>query len=614
MNSTRMKKIYYNAEIINQTTQSINASYQAGLLTAIVQNPLQYNINVNRFRLPLNGVPLSRQNIPFEKWAVALGYFDNNNNSIATQIVQQINPSTQNINLDSFLFLNEFENGRNIASENNFINNFSGNFVSANGLKDYDTVDNGTIYVLDQVANKITMFDMLSQNIIQTINLTQTDVKCFTVNHKTGDFYIGHDAGITKFVRSGNSWTQSSIVFQTTSILSPTTDFLALFGNYLIGNVYFSFLGENTYGHVLWETDSGALYSLQPTSTTQYTHKVISDQENNIFISSSDNYQNINLYAIISGSLSLINTFTIDTVSYNMIGFDSKTNLAIAESDKIYVFPLTNDIWNVNNSLYSFSDPLFESQQTSLYMFPSQLAIPKVIDNPNFSITSYQQYLDQINNAFTTAMTILKTINPSIPSTVPAPQIIYNPINKLFSIICDGVFLDNTKYKIYLNTNLWNMFLFPSYIDANAPTDNYGSMIPISVKNNVFNATYSSSSTTPEYISVYQESSTKFKFYDLVRILVVTRKIPVNGDIEGINSELNLITDVVPDVDSLTPDDILIYQPSILRNYNLDSNTPLKDIDLQFYYGSRDGSTHPVKLLPNEYASIKLEFEQIIAD
>ena len=62
MLSQRMKKIYYNCEIINQSSSPVDAKYEVGLLKPLLENPLKYNINVNRFRLPLNGVPLSRKN------------------------------------------------------------------------------------------------------------------------------------------------------------------------------------------------------------------------------------------------------------------------------------------------------------------------------------------------------------------------------------------------------------------------------------------------------------------------------------------------------------------------------------------------------------------------
>ena len=90
----RMKKIYYNCEITNPTTSSIEAKYSAGLLKPIIDNPLKYNINVNRFRLPLNGVPLSRNNIPFQQWQASLGYFDPNSNQwqYSTNYVPQYNP------------------------------------------------------------------------------------------------------------------------------------------------------------------------------------------------------------------------------------------------------------------------------------------------------------------------------------------------------------------------------------------------------------------------------------------------------------------------------------------------------------------------------------------
>ena len=191
-----------------------------------------------------------------------------------------------------------------------------------------------------------------------------------------------------------------------------------------------------------------------------------------------------------------------------------------------------------------------------------------------------------------------------------APRVIFNPETKLFSIVCEGYYLEQVpgelKYQVGMNPALWNMFLFPGNL---SPGGSFRFML---IENDLYNMTYTSGGTTPAYVSANQEATTIFKFYDLVRILVVTSKIPVNGDVEGTNTSVNLITDIVPDTTTLTPDSIIVYQPTVLRNYNLESNVPLRYLDIAFYYGSKDGTVHKVKLLPNEYCSIKLEFEQVI--
>lgn len=618
MNSTRMKKIYYNAEIINNTTQSINASYQVGLLTAIIKEPLKYNINVNRFRLPLNSVPLSRKNIPFKQWAVGIGYDANQDDLFfnVTTPVEQINPSIQQ--LPAYLFMNNSANSLNISIENNFTNEYSSTFTTAQGLKDYDLVQgtNGTVYVLNTTNNKISMYDMITGNMYDNIALPFSNINCFVVNHETGDFYFNHSAGITKYARNNNQWTQSTLSFSLTSLISNVSPFLFLLNGLLVGFCNANDQGSQYYSYIIWSLTNGNILGIIPVSTNLHQYKVLSDGSNYFYISSSvTNHQILTKNIFISGAFSYelqtSITFNLQNLPYNICGFDPTGNLMIAQNDNISAYQDTVNEWNETNALYTFVDPFASVIQSTQHIVPTKATIPNDIDNPNYVIMSYQEYLDQINDAFTTVM---QSLSASFPTdTLPsAPQIIYNPTNKLFSLICDGAFLEKTKYRIYLNNNIWSLFLFPTYSNANAPSDNYGLMKTISVKNNIYNATFSSSTTIPEYISIYQESSTRFKFYDLVRIIVTTTKIPVDGDIEGQNSELNAITDVIPDIDNLTPDDILIYQPTILRNYNLDSNVPLKDLDVHFFYGCKDGTTHRVKLLPSEYASIKLEFEQVI--
>lgn len=234
---------------------------------------------------------------------------------------------------------------------------------------------------------------------------------------------------------------------------------------------------------------------------------------------------------------------------------------------------------------------------TNLYSYV--VTSPVAVEGGKYTLTTYQDYLNQINLAFQNVYNEIKTQFPQF-APQQGPQIVYNSQSKLFYVSYDWNYTQTTTYRMLLNQPLWEMFGFPTQILAGVPSDTNGSFRTILITSMNYSST------------VYQESSTIYKFYDLVRILVTTSKIPVLGDIEGINSTVNLITDVVPDTTTLSPNDVLIYQPSILRNYNLDSNVPLQHIDLQFYYGTRDGSIYKVMLNPNEYASVKIEFNQVV--
>jgi len=222
------------------------------------------------------------------------------------------------------------------------------------------------------------------------------------------------------------------------------------------------------------------------------------------------------------------------------------------------------------------------------------------INSPKYSIWSYQAFLDKINGAYSTAFTNLKTKFPAYAPTV-APRIVFNSQTKLFSILCQLSYLQDTQNPILMNTMLYNHFNFPTINVATQPTD----FKTMNAHDDGFN-------TTATMLSIYQEGPSYFTFNDLIRILVSTSKIAIAGDIEGINSTVNLITDVLVDTSSTDYSDVLIYQPTVLRNYNVDTDIPIKKIQIQFYYGSRDGTIHPVTLNPTDYASCKIEFEQVV--
>jgi hypothetical protein len=122
-----------------------------------------------------------------------------------------------------------------------------------------------------------------------------------------------------------------------------------------------------------------------------------------------------------------------------------------------------------------------------------------------------------------------------------------------------------------------------------------------------FNQIQINPSSIPE-LTIYQESSTTHAFFDIARILVQTSKLPVDGDIESENTSIQLLTDVVPDVDTLNPGSALIFAPLFLRWYNLYQNAPLTNIDIFISYSTKDGTIYPLPVNPGEWWSTKLEF------
>ena len=66
-NTERTERIYFNVEITNQSNVNVQAKADIVLQKPLFREPQRYDLCINRFRLPLNGIPLTRDNIPFQQ-------------------------------------------------------------------------------------------------------------------------------------------------------------------------------------------------------------------------------------------------------------------------------------------------------------------------------------------------------------------------------------------------------------------------------------------------------------------------------------------------------------------------------------------------------------------
>ena len=210
----------------------------------------------------------------------------------------------------------------------------------------------------------------------------------------------------------------------------------------------------------------------------------------------------------------------------------------------------------------------------------------------DYSLWSYQDYLNKINEAFTNSFDNMKARYQITPTT--APKLIFNPSTRLFALQIDSSYND-TDFKIDMNMNLYNMFLFPSSPDQGLTGFNTLAIID-------------NTGQGGDTINVYQETPSLSKFYDLVKINIQTYRMPVSGDNTGLNSSAKIITDVAPDTDTLAPSGLLLFSPTILRWYNLNTNCPLNSVDVYFSYTTKSDKTYIIDIAPNEYASCKILF------
>jgi len=587
-NNERTERIYFNVEITNQSNVNIQAKADIVLQKPLFRVPQMYDLCINRFRLPLNGIPLTRDNIPFQQWQVSLGYYANNQWNYQNTFVPQYNPAYKTIYTPTAYALSHGSNG---AGEYLSVNpdlttsqvynsqNFSD--FNSNILPTFDLYNNsGTYYYVSQDQSNVYCVYMKTGE-TYTINVPSQNV--FTsiyADVNTNELYLsvynqtGNTTASGVYARTNDStWTQTGYYLASTSpITSVSTTSDNVFLNCGSDKVMYKYQKGNAY--------STSSFTFQYPGSQHITYNNLIYHFETFIYGPLEN----NLISVFDTSFNDIQNFQINNgASY--IGLDNMNNILLSFNGGTQ-----NQAIDGNGNLqYEFT-----SAQNFTFVFygvPNSTQVP--IDSGEYSIWSYQDYLTQINTAFKTCYANMLTAFPSYEPT-NIPQIYFEPTTRLFYMTSDALYSDPTTYLIDLNQILYNMFLFPSLPDNNQ----------IGYKSILVNPTSQTGSTN----KIYQESSSLAKFYDLVRILVQTVRLPVNGDNEGSNQSQLVITDVVPDTSSLSPSGLLIYQPTVLRFYSLYSTTPLNNIDLYFSYGTKKGNIYPVYIAPNEYASCKLQF------
>lgn len=118
------------------------------------------------------------------------------------------------------------------------------------------------------------------------------------------------------------------------------------------------------------------------------------------------------------------------------------------------------------------------------------------------------------------------------------------------------------------------------------------------------------------YLPVFQDYTNLYLFQDLARILLVTN-MPIEQENIGVSNyqgqplNINVLTDFeVPGDTDGNLRDYLFYQPSMPRYANFNSNGVLRKMSLQIYYQNNNLKLFPLKILPGQQATIKLQFKR----
>jgi hypothetical protein len=623
---------YFNATYFNNSGLNQIARYDTTLLKPFFNDPDKWKLAINRMRVPLSGIPLTRNNIPFEQWEVGL-YYQTDDEGAGQQedfqFVPQINPKVGPIYDYINLSTNFNSQDVNIQPTFNVINestianinyNIQPAFESSNNIK--------TFYILDNDLVTVNVYQNNSNTVVATFS-NPTPISGQTFNNLagfctdlSGNFYYCYFNTV-----NGSSPTEYYINIQSFTRTGASTWAIGLNYN-LSPNYVYTSLGEvdtmfvyngdiivyvdyppnqqsnpNTF-YFAWNIGTAGIAGDGQVTTNKWVSLVDSN-----WIYRTDS---AGTFTVSNG---LIYNYTHqDVYCDRFLGFDASGNLLIHRLNQ-FGGEIGYQAFNAISGVVVYS---FTPTNGSYGMLENGVGtIP--IDSGPADIFTYQAFLNQINLAFQTSFNNLKNTMGSTFQPTEPPSIIYNAQTRLFNLIVEGQYLiknsdGSNQYKILFNLPLWNKFYFPS----NAFSPNYQEII---LQNYGINAIVGTgSNTTPQFIYIQQEDSTIYAFYDLVRIIVGTTRIPVSGDGEGrtfsntgsvSNSAINMITDIVPDTTTLTPGSVLIYIPAgILRWYNMYAQQPFDKVDLILYYETKDGNIYPIDIINGEFFSVKLEWKK----
>jgi hypothetical protein len=613
---SKTQRYYFNAEFINNTGQLQDARYDAQLIYPLLDHPNEYDICINRTRIDLAGIPLNLGgvNIPFQEWEVSLGYYDGTNWNYKNSFVPQFNPKTSS-------GYNYYSLNNNNSVETAYpLNPYTITSTSTLDNSDYTRV----LPTFDNAYNTITFYtlsaDEASIKVYQNNNATPiatipqpTDAYFYEIQHlftdATGNLYIAYLNSVPPI---GDTYTPLILQYTRTSINTWAIGAIYDYPTVAFSDIYiqtgFTLFNEIEqivlyYGQASLTTASYLIFNVGPPLTiipgTTTTNRFVSIT-NADYVYRCDNAGN---FSVATNNAYILQTTGIYVRQF--LGFDSDNNLLVSSNDSLGNFTGYNALNNLSGAVvYSFTPP-----NGSFAIGVGQPFDIIVDSGKTDNIYTYQKYLNQINRAFESAYEQMVATYGALYTPTQAPKVIYNADSKLFQMIVEGVYLQNSKFLIDFNYNLNQLFLFNNYADSN----NAGFYL-LEVLNNYTNAIVGNGAiTTPQFLYVEQQTSTTYQFWNLARIIIATSKMGVNGDSEGFsgNNQILAITDFTPDTTTLSPNSIVIYSPFVLRFYQMYQTSPLTRLDLSLLIGDKAGNVYPLQLQGNGgYASVKLEWRK----
>lgn len=221
--------------------------------------------------------------------------------------------------------------------------------------------------------------------------------------------------------------------------------------------------------------------------------------------------------------------------------------------------------------------------------------------NARKTIYTVQEVLDSMNQAFATAFALI----PGIVS-IEAPQMLYDPITDLLTLNVEQSFITD-GIEIFWNQELNPlMYSFQNYYYEDPPSQQVFRWI---IKDRGNNS--STINGQPSFLML-QDYPNTFAWSNLQSIRFETNSIPVKRELEGAqkNIESLLLTDFEIIKDRYNRNSISFFPRGPVRFTDLQSNYPMKRIDVSVFWVDTDNIIYPLVISGGDSLTMKLMFRK----
>lgn len=226
-------------------------------------------------------------------------------------------------------------------------------------------------------------------------------------------------------------------------------------------------------------------------------------------------------------------------------------------------------------------------------------------------IFHYQHFLDMLNTTISSVHAALLILKPALPNDIPF--VTYNSDTNLFDLYFDETWLAVDTAKLGFNQPLSSLFEFhrDAILLANESVDYY-ELVAENTFNNFIALTTPLVPYSANFYISHQPFTTINTWSPISRILISTNRLPIRRELIASQQSVSeqILTDFVPNHDDVNNLEYIFNAGSGHRWHDLESNQPLKDIDLKIEWENYKGVKHPVLITYNREASIKLLFKQ----